>query len=267
MSDIKISIYGACNRPHLWQWFYDNLSMNKTEFEIIFVGNVEPTFKMPDNFHFVYSNVKPAQCTHVAALMCTGDVIIPVADDCHYSPYALDILYDLYKIQNDYKSMVTPKFFGITETLSNEELNKVGKNTPINNPSGRIVDGDLNSLPLSAGGIMSKQFYDELGGPDTRFVFSFADIDIQIRAQLNGGKIIFCENAWLSERKDLCPDWINGKSKNYSGEDFKLYSHLWFANGVHSTATFTGKRFDEVQMYEENDTILLLSQGPKGEWN
>jgi hypothetical protein len=252
--DIQVSIYGACNRPHLWEGFYERVAMTKLHFEIVFVTNVKPTFALPDNFRYIYSNVKPAQCNHIGAINSRGEVLMHVSDDCHLSPNCLDILYGIYKAQNDYRMMVAPRFF--------EGLPEAG-GFDCTDRDCRIVFGDASALPVHIGGLINKQFYNELGGTERRFVFQRWDLDLQIRAQLTSGiKTIFPSNdAWLVERKDLCPGWQGGISGRYSSSDHAYYMSLWFLDGQ-----FTGKRSDILEPYEENDTLLTVSQGPKGEW-
>lgn len=269
MSDIQVSIYGTCNRPHLWQWFYDNLAMNKVNFEIIFVGNVEPAFTLPDNFHFVYSNTKPTQCLHIGVSLCTGEILIGISDDVHFSPYFLDTVYELYKKQNNYKSMIGPKFFGTLEPKTPEELQKMADSTPNDTKDLHLIYNDFSSMPLMAGGAMSNQLFKEVGGYDRRFVWGFSDLDIQIRATLAGAKIVHCENAWICERKDLCPGWnsYNDKGKTYEQNTLGVFLPLWFKDNIFTAENFLGKRTSELEPFENNDYLLSVSQGPKGEWD
>ena len=271
MSDIQVSIYGSCNRPHMWQWFYDNVSMNHINFQIIFVGNVEPKFTLPDNFHFIYSNVKPLQCMHIAANMCEGEVLQAMVDDCQSSPYSLDIMYELYKTQNNYKALISPKFFGVTSTPKDiNELQKIADSTMNDVGYLHVVYDDPRSLKiLPSGGMMSSRIFHELGGYDKRFIWGGSDLDLFVRAQIFGADVIYCENAWIVERKDLCPGWnsYSDKSKKYNDERLKLFRSLWFKDGIESIENFLEKRASDLDQFEDTDTIGLISQGPTGEWD
>ena len=83
--------------------------------------------------------------------------------------------------------------------------------------------------------------------------------------------IAFCDNAGITERKDLCPDWQHGISKKYSDSDWELLRSIWFTylgeieNGAQFS--FNPSRNDVLCPYENNDTILTKSQGPKGQWD
>ena len=96
----KIGLYCSAIRPHLWMNLYNNLkNTNKSEFEIMFVGNVIPEFELPPNMKFIYSNVKPAQCWYIAATRVDGDYLINVADDLLFSDGALDDILRTFKKQ------------------------------------------------------------------------------------------------------------------------------------------------------------------------
>lgn len=265
-SDIKVSIYGSCNRPHLWEWFYSSVEMNSLNFEIVFVGNVKPTFTLPDNFKFIYSNVKPAQCNYIGAMNCSGEVIQHIADDCHLAPYGLDMLYSLYKDQSNYKYIVAPKLIGIVNAIPDDDdgiayIQKYADTQPVDSPDMHIIHGDMNSIPAHIGGFMSRQFYNELGGIDKNFIMQRWDLDLQIRAHQAGAKTIFSDKVWIAERKDLCPNWQSGVTGRYHC-DHELYMRMWFSN-----SSTIPQRSAEFQPYEMNDTILTRSQGPKGEWD
>lgn len=65
-NNVAISLFGPSIRPELWMRLYRSLSSNAVPFEIIFVGNRLPDFSLPNNIHFIYSEVKPAQCAEIA---------------------------------------------------------------------------------------------------------------------------------------------------------------------------------------------------------
>jgi len=255
MPDAKVSIYGTSNRPHLWKWFYESIALNNNiDFEIVFCGNVRPTFELPSNFKFIYSNVKPVQCIQIAVSHCTGEVLQNSADDLQNSPHSFDVLYDLYKKQNDYKCIMAPRFC----TFDGYDCTDWAC---------RITANDANSLPIHVGGIISRKFYNEIGSLDNRFIFSYSDADMQARAQMLGGRIVFSKEATIFERKDLCPGWRQGLFYTYFDNDRGLLNSLWFHEGIESVDKFAGKRLDIVYPFIQNETFLTISQGPKGQWN
>ena len=48
-----VSLCASANRVKWWQRFYDSCKGNTIPWEIVFVGNVKPTFTLPDNFKFI----------------------------------------------------------------------------------------------------------------------------------------------------------------------------------------------------------------------
>jgi hypothetical protein len=100
-----------------------------------------------------------------------------------------------------------------------------------------------------------------------RFIMSISDVDIQIRAYLMGSKLTYCEKTWVAERKDLTPNWQNGKSIKWSNGENRFLRSLWFKDEILLWENFTGKRTSELEPFEENDTLLDISQGPKGDWD
>jgi hypothetical protein len=261
MPNVKISVQGPANRPHLWDYFYETLSMNTIDFEIVFVGNVKPDFKLPDNFKFIYSNVNPAQCEFISSLYSSGELLLTSGDDFHYSPYCLDMLYEKYRTENDYKCMVSVmKYAGITDHIeTSEDISKILDKCP--NQEGN-KDSMFKNIQLSVSSTMSRQFYRELGGLDKRFIFGNAATDLLVRAVHSGGRFVFCPDTYMIERKDLCGDWQNAHGKLYSDDAYKFLLYEWADGDI-----VKPKRTDEVQPYIINDTLLLFSQGERGEWD
>ena len=262
MSDIKVSVFGPCNRPHLWEYFYENLAMNTVDFEIVFVGNVRPNFKLPDNFKFIYANVNPVQCEFIAELNCSGEILLQTPDDAHYSPFCLDMMYETYKKENDYKCMVAPMKFGaVINSVDNaEDILDIVNAAP--NQEGN-KDSMFQNIQLCVGNTVSKKFWAELGGPDKRFVFGQALTDVILRGVKAGGRIVFCPDTYFLERKDLCDaNWLNAHGILYTPAGHQLMMYEWVENGK-----VKDHRSDAVQPFEINDTLLTVSQGPKGEWD
>lgn len=62
-------------------------------FEIVFAGPNPPEEQMPDNFRYIQTNVKPAQCAEIAARYAVGEYLITAADDYSYSDNYLRKMY------------------------------------------------------------------------------------------------------------------------------------------------------------------------------
>ena len=93
MSKPVFSLIAPSVRSAYYQQVYDSIARDaKVPFEFIFVGNVEPLKKIADNFHYINTNVKPAQCVEIAARNATGDFLIPIADDITFSDNFLNTI-------------------------------------------------------------------------------------------------------------------------------------------------------------------------------
>ena len=241
----ELALYGASNRPENWLWFYDNVKDNTTDFEIVFVGDVRPTFTLPDRMRFIYSEVKPAQCHHIAIMESNAEFCMQACDDVWFSPQALDIAYGAYKKQNDYRTMTGPRV----------------------SPPGE-AEGGLQWSAYMGG--FSKQFYKEIGGFDNRFIRSQHETDLQFRMLIEGGTMVWLIDAWWTEsaEHDGVRGDSNGCSDNAVGRiDWFFLEDLWFEVGIPGVRrTFTAHRADEVIPYVD-DELLTKSQGITGRWN
>ncbi len=295
--DVVISFYGTAIRPWLWTRLYESLSMNSVPFELILVGDRVPKFKLPDNFHFIYSEVKPAQCAEIASRYTTGDLIMNIVDDLVFSEHALDNLYKMSKTLNNDKIMLTCKFV------------RYGKEFP--EDQCRFWSGNSKSPMTPVGGLMKREMWHQLGGIDRRFVTLFWDLDMGMRMYEIGGAVVRCENAWVEE---IMGDRTNqnslfyravsktnrvfksliGNISNYQGRfgggqqlyaeygkdtDRPLLDSFWVvkngqlsgvsSDSIHCTdkekGTLSRIRLSPVVPFEDKH-ILTVSQGPKGRW-
>ena len=253
MADINVSICCSSDRPHFWEYYYETVSMNTINFEILFIGPNKPNFILPNNVKFIHTNVKPAQCEFIGPLYSRGELVLIAPDDSHMSPFCLDILYEAYKKENNYKCIVSPEKYGsfIEQISSTEEMLKIINEVPTQKG---YIGSSFKDLQTQEGGMISRQFYLELGGPDKRFIFGHAFTDVQIRALRSGGKIVFCPDTYAMERKDLCLGWMNGKGLKYSSESYNFLLYEWVENDK-----VKNQRTDSVQSFEENDTLLIYS--------
>ncbi len=105
-----ISLFASANRPEFWMILYERWASNKTPFEVIFVGNVRPEFKLPRNFKFIYSEVKPAQCYHIASKEAQGDCLVHVADDFWFSLGSLDKMLEMFEQHDSLKTIVSHQY-------------------------------------------------------------------------------------------------------------------------------------------------------------
>jgi len=252
----KIDIFCSSNRPQLWPLFCRAINRNNTKYKLIVVGPIEPDFILPEHVTFIYSTVKPAQCFHVASTHCHEKYILGIADDVYFYSRALDYMVDsFYYVYHPNKAIVSAYY------------TKHGMHM-YHNP-------DAPVMPF--GNLMTKEFWDEIGGIDRNFVGMYWDADIAMRAkhQFNG-QILVCRKAGAID--DLTR-FYRTKTENWgsltakSTRDFDLFNKLWhdgkggnITQGIHLNANVRHERTRPAELFEERDDILTVSQGPKGQW-
>lgn len=241
-----ISIFGAANRPELWMNLYNNLKSNETPFEIVFCGDVQPRFELPNNFHFIYSVVKPAQCNYIAFKNTLGKYIMPINDDFCFNDKAIDFIYQEsfseLKNENDVLSMR----YQCGDILSESSLN-------IFSHSGTKAAFEIlpERIPRCAiAGLINREVFSKCGGFDNRFIATYVVEDITLRMWAKGGRIITSKYSTI---KEICSSYLWNQYNDLQ----TLYS-LW---DKHDHI----KRDDHIETYND-ENLLLYSQGPKGKW-
>ena len=237
----KISIFAPALRPQNWMDLYKSIGENDVEFELVFVGPNQPDYRLPNNFRFIRSLVKPTQCLEIALRNTTADLVMPMADDTFFKrSRPLDRLYETYKNYNNDKIILSCRYMLNGEDLS-ESAHFDGINSPI--------------MPLA--GLMSRNLLMNIGGYDKNFIAIQGELDIAMRVHALGGDVILSD-VFLEEDKDknagseLCNE--------FWGHDRGLLKSLWTKNGkIHFCRTKPVESFDDLN-------ILKASQGPRGRW-
>ena len=244
MATAKISIISPAFRPENWLELHKNVSDTRVDFEFVYVGPNSPDYSLPDNFKFIKSNVKPAQCAEIAARNATGDLIMWVSDDSLFkTERPLDKLYETYINCHNEKAVVSANY---------------------DHPSGwnRYNYGDIDSPLLALHGLMSTKYWDELGGVDRRFIAVFWTEDISMRVHASGGEIVLSD-VYMDEQVEgpLKPRSRGSQvMKDHLATDKVLLDQLWVSDGKAQLERSTPlERFDDTE-------ILVRSQEPQGRW-
>lgn len=261
MTNIKISLVAPSIRPHLWEKFCNSLANNDIEWEAIFVGPLPPLGKLPDNFRWIQSSVKPSQCTHIGFLEAKGELISLTADDAiYFTPDgngALDNMYNFVKNFPSSSQYIREKItYGFRmfedsfciETTQTHYLAENGKKV------GPLL------FPFF---VMHKDLYNEMKGYDTRFICGQAETDLQLRITAKYG----------NTESSVCPTamvWANhdeghqnkGKFREYHAKECKYIKDMWIKD-------YSIVIRPEIlwQLYNNDDSIYTISQGNKGEWD
>jgi len=240
----KITLFATAIRPECWMDFYGSIGTNDTPFEVIFVGPNEPHFKLPFNFKYIKSNVKPAQCAEIACRHAIGDLVMNVSDDCEFrTEHPLDNLYETYIGYNNEKLILSCRYMqnGIDRSETDHFLFCIDTASPV--------------MPMHS--LMSRKLYQEIGGIDRDFIAVFWDLDIAMRVYVFGGTVIL---------SDVYSDEIKGKKADsdlcveYGGIDRWFLEYLWTYNGkVHFNRSKIVEPFSDYRIIEE-------TQGPRGRW-
>ena len=244
-----LSLIGPAKRTKLWLSYYETLKANEVSFEVIFIGPEKPTFNLPENFKFVFSEVKPQQCLEAASRLAKGEYLMPTGDDLVYSEYALDKLYEA--IQGAASDLA------IGSLIYKKHQEKEGMH--------RFINDDPNSpLMPYLGGIFKKSAWRELGGLDNRFVSSHGETEMTLRIIEKGGFVVYAEGAFLDEIvKGGASLWQTYGRKF----DHPLMMRLW---SMRSWRHGFRRRFSKVRLGSlhpyKDDGVLDVSQGFIGTW-
>jgi len=259
---MKISFVAPSIRPHLWANLYNSLQNNKLAWEVIFVGPTPPISELPKNVRWIKTNVKPSQCTHIGFMEAQGEYISLTADDAIY---------------------FTPNHKGAADNMiafidsSIPSLPENGKNYMFGfrmfEDSYCVESSQTHYLVQNTTGITSpllfpffvtlKETYLKMNGYDNRFVCGQAENDFQLRVAQRIG----------SSANTLCPlamVWANhdeghanvSKFREYHAKETEILKRCWLDdNGRYQISSREGH-----QPYVNDGSLLLSSQGDKGEW-
>lgn len=236
-----ISVVAAAVRPQFWMELYDSLTCaNQVPFELVFCGNKRPDFELPENFHFIYSEVKPAQCWEIASRHAIGEYIMHIADDFLYSEGTLNWLYFWARRLKDRRVIVSCRY----------------KNNGIIQDEALCFNTSNPDSPIALNhGLMRRDTWEEIGGIDRRFISLYWDLDIFMRIYKIGGFPFISPNSIAEERSGN--DLLGG----YLPIDRELLDSFW----ITADGSYSETRLAPVEPFDDKD-IITVSQGNKGEW-
>lgn len=250
---MKICICATACKPNLWNKLYDSIGYNQVDFELIFVGPNPPKEKLPYNFKYIYSQVKPAQCFEIAVRATDADYILHIADDFEFrTDRPLDKLLACHKIN----SIVSTKY------MQNEEKLPLSIYKFFANYNCDWV------MPINS--FLEKKLWERIGGIDKNFIAIYWEIDIAMRVRELGGEIILSD-VYVNESKE------GDSGKDLWGrialKDRKTLERLWINNGKVTpfrqapVEQFKKNYFSIYNQYSLfNTPILTQSEGNRGRW-
>ena len=244
----KISVVCTGIRVKSWKKFYENLSESEIEFELIMAGNVKPDFKLPSNFHFINTNVKPAQCVEIGVRKASSDLIVFLADDMRCDSNFLDKMYESYKINCNESDALGCLFMKFNKLWDDEQY--------------KFWPNIKNSPPMPMGLMLNKALFNKIGGLDKRFIAIYWDLDILLRIMENGGNYYVCKSAICEEVFPLFDSLFlkyrsyihlfGGKINKYLFNKV-LFPSLWRTYGEIDRATLDSFWVKEMSPHELSD--------------
>jgi len=237
-----ISIIAPAIRPQLWLEFYKMCcNGNIIPFEIVFVGPNLPSFKLPENFFFIHSNVKPPQCFEIACRNAKSEYVLIFTDDLIIPSGTIDLMYSyMIRMWNE-KAIIGARFS--------------------DNPNPGTPDYDmffdLNSVcsaVVACAVLIKKSVWEEVGGVDRRFNRLWSDTDLQMRIIAAGGFsfVVPSEKHIVRERRHDYPRLIQDPSKGKM-EDRSFIDSLW----INPDGSPKSERLDPVQSYLDSEIPIV----------
>jgi len=106
---MRVGVFCSSNKPYLWGNLYYMFSQTNVDFNLCIAGPYPPIEPLPGNVKYIQTNVKPAQCSFIAANNTEGDYIVNTNDDYFISPGLLD---NLVKLVDGKKMTISSPYIG-----------------------------------------------------------------------------------------------------------------------------------------------------------
>lgn len=276
-----LSVYGTAIRTENWLKLYDNIvGNNNIKIEIVLCGSIKPKFKLPNNFKFIYSNVKPSQCSAIALLGTSSNLVSLIGDDCVYSKSYFDKLFEFHISNENY--IVGGQF------MRNEDLYKI---------KDYMLHSDIPDSPLfSMSPILNKKEIFEVGGIDKNFIAVMWHEDLIMRlitlkkrkTKIFEGAI--CKELTISDFNIFQRSYKRLKRrflKNHISDGPNLFQNFGMKHDLpylkscwvdkiensdleniltkNATHYISNKRLKKVNSFDQKN-LINMTQGIKGKW-
>jgi len=257
MENIKVSLFASAVRPQFYKTFLDSLRGTSVPYEVVFAGNKPPlenkllkkfdfmgrkdnVLEYENNFFYILTeNLKPAQCYEIARRACKGELVHWTADDCEYSPDCMSKAYNFWKALNDRKAILSiqTKENGMMVNMDDHSFFGWNRNSPL-------------MAPL---GLMSREYLNDLGGLDRRYICGQYENDIVMRTLADGGSVHVWREGLITidhyRRHGLVRPFATGYNK-----DREILEGSWAKDGK-----VINQQRDNFEPYED-EGILEKSQ-------
>lgn len=247
-----VSVISSAIRPDNWLDIYNSVDEDRNFFEFFFVGPNQPNYKLPKNFFFTKSFVKPAQCWQFAYENCNGEFVINLADDLVFNTKKpLTKLYNDWLSFNDEKIIIACEYRIDGEAITEEEQ--------------KILPG--HPSPYAPACMMIKKKSFKLSrGIDTRFIAAYWNQEFCVRLANAGYKTHFSNVIVNESKKDMTQN--STMHLDYFKIDGSTFNDIWMNKNDKiqpwGYEVLTKPR-TELMPYQ-NINLIKINQGEAGRW-
>lgn len=236
MGNIKFSIISAAKRTYAYEDCYSNLAdQQDIPFEMIFVGPNPPKNKMPDNFKYIKTSVKPSQCLEIAARKAVGEYLLVGGDDLVYPPNFFERLNN-YTLRLDTDKVIISFRFRCRNEVAD---------------AGMIYKLDMPLSPvIGVAPAVRRDVWNKLGGLDRRFFGSWADMDMQMRCYEYGMNPFITPDIIIGEKNYYKKEKKRQSLLHRSGKTGRVIINSFW---VHQNGSMSKKRLLPVQSFNDKD--------------
>lgn len=247
-----VSIVSSAIRPDNWLEIYNSVDEDENFFEFFFVGPNQPNYKLPKNFFFTKSFVKPAQCWQYAYENCNGEFVINLADDLNFKTQKpLTRLYEEWLKKNDERKIIACEYSIDDKKISHDDQ--------------KILPG-YQSQYVPACMMLEKKAFQLIGGIDTRFIAVYWNHDLCLRLHKEGYNTYFADVVVNESKKVMTKNTT--LFYDYTAIDGKLFDNIWMKKNASikpwGYAVLNERRL-ELNSYHNID-LIRINQGEAGRW-
>jgi hypothetical protein len=188
---MQVSLFASSIRSNLWPELFNSLDGNTIDLEVVFTGNLDEKgfwdAKRKIDFKYIKTgNIKPAQAYEAARRACTGELICWIADDCEFKDDVIGKAYRFWKANCARKDVIcirTRENYGTWRDCDNT-CHHFFSNCP-------------EAPKMAPIGMMNREYFNELGGIDRRFISGQWDNELMMRVYNDGGRMFYFGDAYV----------------------------------------------------------------------
>ena len=188
----KVSLFGSSIRPHLWDSCLGSLDGTSCGFEVIFGGpckkeEVGPFLEKYKFLKYIHTrNIKPSQVYELTRRFSEGETVAWVCDDAEFPDDVIGKAYNFYKANCTRKDVVC------IQTKEN-----YGKWQICDITQHKFFANSAKAPKMAPLGMINREYFQELGGIDRRYICGQWDNDLLMRLYGDGGNLYHFSDACI----------------------------------------------------------------------